>query len=154
MVDAAALRVLTTQLMLLHYARVHVLSVAASPLTAADGAKCDLRACECAGVDLSYLKGKTYAAPQDAEGYGYLLAICGEIPKASLPSGCQQYAEHPSVVKVSTAHMRSCTCVWDLFTLIPWRQFPQTATGKTWIAISLLPFHFIMYAAHAQHSRP
>lgn len=30
----------------------------------------------------------------------YMLAICDEIPKGTLPSGCQQYAEHPSVVKV------------------------------------------------------
>ena len=103
MVDAAALRVLTTQLMLLHQLHVQqVLSVAASALTSSDGAQCDLRACECAGVDLSHLKGKLYEAPQDAEGYGYGIAICGEIPKQSLPSGCQQYAEHPSVVKVST----------------------------------------------------
>jgi hypothetical protein len=67
----------------------------------AQGAKCDLASCTCGGVDLSSMKGKVYKAPQDAEGYAYSLSICGEIPKSALPSGCQQYAEHPSVVKVS-----------------------------------------------------
>ena len=56
--------------------------------------------CMCAGVDMSALMGKVYQAPKDAEGYAYSIAMCSEIPKASLPSGCQQYAEHPSVVKV------------------------------------------------------
>ena len=71
---------------------------------AAQGAKCDLVKCNCGGVDLSGLKGKVYKAPTDAEGYAYSISICGEIPKTALPSGCQQYAEHPSVVKVSAAH--------------------------------------------------
>ena len=58
------------------------------------------KTCTCAGVDMSALMGKVYQAPTDAEGYAYSIAMCSEIPKASLPSGCQQYAEHPSVVKV------------------------------------------------------
>ena len=49
-----------------------------------------------------------YKAPTDAEGYAYSLAICGEIPKASLPSGCQQYAEHPSVVKYKGDNPADC----------------------------------------------
>ena len=76
------------------------------PPTVAQGQACDLTKCECDGVNLSALKGKLFKAPADAEGYAYSLSICGEIPKASLPSGCQQYAEHPSVIKVSVlAHL-------------------------------------------------
>jgi hypothetical protein len=53
-------------------------------------------------------QGKVYKAPTDAEGYAYSLAICGEIPKAELPSGCQQYAEHPSVVKYKGDNPADC----------------------------------------------
>lgn len=74
----------------------------------AQGAKCDLASCTCGGVDLSSMKGKVYKAPQDAEGYAYSLSICGEIPKSALPSGCQQYAEHPSVVKYKNDNPADC----------------------------------------------
>lgn len=79
-----------------------LLLVALAQSVSAQGAKCDLTKCMCGGVDLSSMMNKVFKAPQDAEGYAYSLSICGEIPKASLPSGCQQYAEHPSVVKVSS----------------------------------------------------
>ena len=74
-------------------------------------ASCDLSTCTCAGVDMSALTSKVYQAPPDAEGYAYSIKMCGEIPKASLPSGCQQYAEHPSVVKVRPRHRACCLCI-------------------------------------------
>ena len=76
--------------------------------TAEPGAPCDLKSCTCAGVDLSKFKGKVFKTPKDAEGYAYSLAMCGEIPKTSLPSGCQQYAEHPSVVKYKEDNPADC----------------------------------------------
>ena len=83
------------------------LAVVGTAAAQAPGGKCDLVKCNCGGVDLSGLKGKVYKAPTDAEGYAYSISICGEIPKAALPSGCQQYAEHPSVVKVSAVQCLS-----------------------------------------------
>lgn len=72
-------------------------------------AHCDLTTCTCGGVALGSLRiNKTVVAPTDAEGYAYLLAICGEIPEVSLPSGCQQYAEHPSVVKYKADNPADC----------------------------------------------
>ena len=72
------------------------------------GDLCDLKKCTCAGVDLSKFKDRVFRAPTDAEGYTYSLALCGEIPKASLPSGCQQYAEHPAVVKYKADNPADC----------------------------------------------
>jgi hypothetical protein len=73
-----------------------------------DKPSCDLSACECDGVSLSSLRGKTHHAPADAEGYAYMLSVCGEIPKDELPSGCQQYAEHPAVVKYKGDNPADC----------------------------------------------
>ena len=53
-------------------------------------------------------QGQVYQLPTDAEGYTYRLAMCDEIPKAQLPSGCQQYAEHPSVVKYNADNPADC----------------------------------------------
>jgi len=59
-------------------------------------------------VSLSSLRGKTHHAPTDAEGYAYMLSVCGEIPKDELPSGCQQYAEHPAVVRYKGDNPADC----------------------------------------------
>ena len=101
----------TAESMLPHLYGAAVLLIATQGVDAQGAsAPCDLTKCMCAGVDLSSMMNKVYKAPQDAEGYAYSLSICGEIPKASLPSGCQQYAEHPSVVKVSTFPLSLCVC--------------------------------------------
>eukprot|EP01048_Picozoa_sp_COSAG05_P019702 COSAG05_NODE_3159_length_2278_cov_8.291877_1_plen_263_part_00 len=70
---------------------------------------CDLAKCTCDGVDLAGLKalGVVTSGP-DAEGYSYKVSICQEIPAASLPSGCQQYAEHPAIVKFKTDNPADC----------------------------------------------
>ena len=84
------------------------------PAAVAQGKPCDLHKGTCDGVDLTKLQGKVFEAPEDAEGYAYQLAMLGELPKPSLPSGCQQYAEHPSVVKVRavTLSMSPIRCLW------------------------------------------
>jgi hypothetical protein len=54
------------------------------------------------------MKGKVFQAPTDTEGYAYKISMCTEIPNAQLPSGCQQYAEHPSVVKYKANNPADC----------------------------------------------
>lgn len=73
------------------------------------GPPCDLAACTCAGVDLKNLeaKGVVQSGP-DGEGYSYKLSFCTEIPAAQLPTGCQQYAEHPAIVKFKTDNLADC----------------------------------------------
>ena len=56
-----------------------------------------------------------YKAPTDAEGYAYSLAICGEIPKAELPSGCiWQDVYHPSVVKYKDDNPTDCIAIGSI----------------------------------------
>lgn len=71
-------------------------------------AACDLASCTCDGVDLSGMKGQVYQAPTDSEGYAYKISMCSEIPAATLPTGCQQYAEHPAVVKYKANNPADC----------------------------------------------
>eukprot|EP01052_Picozoa_sp_SAG31_P002825 SAG31_NODE_102_length_25175_cov_10.778553_17_plen_208_part_00 len=73
-----------------------------------DAAQCDLAGCTCDGVDLSGMKGKVYQAPPDSEGYAYKISMCSEIPAETLPTGCQQYAEHPAVVKYKANNPADC----------------------------------------------
>jgi hypothetical protein len=91
------------------------------------GAACDLAACTCDGVDLSDLKGKVFQAPTDSEGYAFKISICGEIPNAQLPSGCQQYAEHPSVVKYKANNPADCI---EIGSIGPCTQGACGMTGK------------------------
>ena len=73
------------------------------------GPPCDLAACTCDGVDLKGLQAKgVVEIPPDAEGYSYKLSVCNEIPSASLPTGCQQYAEHPAIVKFKADNLADC----------------------------------------------
>jgi len=83
-------------------------SPSAPPPPPSTGSTCDLSTCECDGVSLSSLRGKTYHPPVDAEGYAYMISVCDEIPKDELPSGCQQYAEHPAVVKYKADNPADC----------------------------------------------
>eukprot|EP01051_Picozoa_sp_SAG22_P000466 SAG22_NODE_13_length_33548_cov_57.167773_18_plen_2478_part_00 len=69
---------------------------------------CDLAECICDGVDLSGFEGNVFQAPTDSEGYAYMISICSEIPTAELPTGCQQYAEHPAVVKYKANNPADC----------------------------------------------
>ncbi len=69
---------------------------------------CDLSKCECDGVSLESLRGKVYHPPVDAEGYTYAFSMCDVLPEPDLPSGCQQYAERPSVVKYKADNPADC----------------------------------------------
>ena len=62
-------------------------------------------------------QGKVYKVPTDSwsEGYAYNLTICGEIPKAELPSGCiWQDVYHPSVVKYKDDNPTDCIAIGSI----------------------------------------
>eukprot|EP01043_Picozoa_sp_COSAG02_P054344 COSAG02_NODE_6139_length_3774_cov_41.138136_3_plen_672_part_01 len=83
-------------------------STPSQPVPSGYGSRCDLETCECDGVSLAALKNKTYHVPSDPQGYSYVLRVCSELPMADVPSGCQYYAEHPSVVKYKGTDPANC----------------------------------------------
>ena len=64
--------------------------------------------CDLLGPLRESLRGKVYHPPVDAEGYAYAFSMCDVLSKPDLPSGCQQYAERPSVVKYKTDNPADC----------------------------------------------
>ena len=48
------------------------------------------------------------STPPDAEGYSYKISFCTTIASTDLPSGCQQYAEAPTVVKYKASDPADC----------------------------------------------
>ena len=99
-----------------------------SPPPPSPGPACDLTKCTCDGVSLAGMKalGVVTTGP-DAEGYSYKLSICQEIPAASLPSGCQQYAEHPAAVKFKADNPADCI---EVGSIGPCSQGQCGMTGK------------------------
>ena len=61
---------------------------------------CNLATCECAGIDLSALAGRAFTTTDGAENT-YVVALCGEVPKAELPAACRLGTQRPSVVRYS-----------------------------------------------------
>jgi hypothetical protein len=76
--------------------------------TSAAGGACDLSKCQCDGVSLAALQGHVYSTPPDDEGYSYKMSFCDTLSAAELPSGCQQYAEAPAVVKYKASNPADC----------------------------------------------
>eukprot|EP01047_Picozoa_sp_COSAG01_P020581 COSAG01_NODE_1174_length_11380_cov_2.922205_1_plen_181_part_00 len=73
------------------------------------GSQCDLSSCTCDGVSLSELKSMGAVwIPPDSEGYSYKISFCDTIANIDLPSGCQQYAEAPAVVKYKWSNPADC----------------------------------------------
>jgi hypothetical protein len=78
------------------------------------GAPCDLAACACGGVSLAGLKARGVVEfGPDGEGYSYKLSFCGEIPAASLPTGCQNtpppgVSLYPATVKFKADNLADC----------------------------------------------
>lgn len=48
------------------------------------------------------------STPPDAEGYSYKISFCTTLASTDLPSGCQQYAEAPAVVKYKASNPADC----------------------------------------------
>ena len=70
---------------------------------------CDLGTCSCSGVSLAALRGQVRTVPPGADGYTYLLAVCDEIPRAGLPSGCNQTTASPTAVRFNAHNPADCT---------------------------------------------
>jgi hypothetical protein len=78
------------------------------PPPAPGGAKCT-SSCSCDGVDLAGLQSMgPVSTPPDAEGYSYKISFCTTLASTDLPSGCQQYAEAPAVVKYKASNPADC----------------------------------------------